>query len=273
VLTDGVGRTLFEEFEAHAASPRGEDETGWMLLGIREENQAIVLATLPAGALNDAGVGHVALSSWGQVLGSRILWRMDRRLATIGVVHTHPGSLRHPSDADYRGDRVWVRQLRGKEGIFGIGTSEALDGNAITIAKQPRPNVQCMGKFRFSWYALAEGDKNYRPLEVTITLGPDIARPLHAVWPTIEAHAERLDRLCRQLANVGFEINEAKPELGLVVNIPLAEPGDAIRVALGKDEVRYFVLRNHEHFSADPGEVRVDRAVYSLLADLAARVD
>jgi hypothetical protein len=181
--------------------------------------------------------------------------------------------LRHPSEADYRGDRAWVKQLRGREGVFGIGTSEVCEDNGIAVAKQPRPNVQCMAKFRFSWYALAEGDRNYRPLEVAFTLGPDLARPLHAVWPTIEAHADRLDRLCRQQANISFELNDAKPEFGLVVNVPLAEAGDAIRIALTKDEIRYFVLRNNEHFSADPGEVRVDQAVYMLLSELAARAD
>jgi hypothetical protein len=273
VLTDGVGRTLFEEFANHGDGPRRDQETGWVLLGIREEYQALVLATLPAGAASDAGVGHVRFNSAGQALGSRILRQSDRRLAIVGVVHTHPGSLRHPSDADYRGDRVWVKQLRGREGVFGIGTSEVRENSGIAVAKQPRPNVQCMGRYRFSWYVLAEGDRNYRPLEVAFTLGPDLARPLHAVWPTIEAHADRLDRLCRQQANISFELNEAKPEFGLVVNVPLAEAGDAIRIALSKDEVRYFVLRNHEHFSADPGEVRVDQAVYLLLSELAARAD
>jgi proteasome lid subunit RPN8/RPN11 len=273
VLTDGVGRTLFEEFASHVAGPSGEDETGWMLLGIREETSALVVATLPAGANSDAGVGHVRFDSWSQAIGSRILRQSDRRLGIVGIVHTHPGSLRHPSEGDYRGDRIWVGQLRGKEGIFAIGTSDNHDSRGNAVANQPRPNVQCMGKFRFSWYALAEGDRSYRPLEVTFTLGPDMARRLHEVWPAIEAHAERLDRLCRQQANVTFELNEAKPELGLVVNIPLAEPGNAIRIALGKDEVRYFVLRNNEHFSADPGEVRVDRAVYILLTELAARAD
>jgi hypothetical protein len=273
VLTDGVGRTLFEEFADHAGNPGGDRETGWVLLGIREEAEALVIATLPAGDQSDSGVGHVRFNSWGQALGSRILRQTDRRLGILGVVHTHPACLRHPSDADYRGDRVWVKQLRGQEGVFGIGTNENKAESGSAVANQPRPNVQCMGKFRFSWYALAEGDRNYRPLELAITLGPDLARPLHAVWQTIEAHAARLDRLCRQQANISFELNQAKPEFGLVVNVPLAEPGDAIRIALSKDEVRYFVLRNGEHYSADPGEVRVDRAVYMLLSELAERVD
>ena len=54
VLTDGVGRTLFEEYAAHRAAACGEEETGWFLLGLREQNQAVVLATLPAGTLSGA---------------------------------------------------------------------------------------------------------------------------------------------------------------------------------------------------------------------------
>ena len=50
LLTDGVGRTLFEEYAAHRAEARGDEETGWVLLGLREADEAVVLATLPAGA-------------------------------------------------------------------------------------------------------------------------------------------------------------------------------------------------------------------------------
>src|SRR6516162_11751613 len=70
-LTDEVGRTLFEEYADHRQSSRGEEETGWVLLGLREVNEAIVLATLPAGAERNAGVAHVHFNSDGQALGSR----------------------------------------------------------------------------------------------------------------------------------------------------------------------------------------------------------
>ena len=118
VLTDGVGRSLFEEYAAHRDTNRSEEETGWVLLGVREVNEAVVLATLPAGAGRDAGVAHVQFNSSGQALASRIVRQFDRRLSMLGVVHTHPGSLRHPSDGDYRGDSAWVGQLRGGEGVF-----------------------------------------------------------------------------------------------------------------------------------------------------------
>src|SRR5262245_44547859 len=72
-ITDGVSRTLFEEFAEHRAGPRGNEETGWLILGLRETDEAVVLATLPAGAASDASVAHVQFNSAGQALGSRIV--------------------------------------------------------------------------------------------------------------------------------------------------------------------------------------------------------
>ena len=50
LLSDGVAHTLFEEYAAHRAEARGDEETGWVLLGLRAADEAVVLATLPAGA-------------------------------------------------------------------------------------------------------------------------------------------------------------------------------------------------------------------------------
>jgi len=188
-LTDGVAHTLFEEYAAHRASERGTDETGWILLGHREAEDVLVLATLPAGARADAGNAHVRFNSQAQAVGTRIVRQADRRLTIVGVVHTHPGSLRHPSDGDYRGDIAWVPQLRGGEGIFGIGTADG-PGDDGLVSEQPKPHVQCLGSLRYTWYALGKGDRSYRPLPVELTLGPDLARPLHAVWPVLEQQAD-----------------------------------------------------------------------------------
>ncbi|MFN4258817.1 MAG: Mov34/MPN/PAD-1 family protein [Gemmataceae bacterium] len=272
VLTDGVGRTLFQEFAEHRSSTRGEEETGWVLLGLREAHQAIALATLPAGAERNAGVAHVRFNSIGQALGSRIVRQTDRRLTILGVVHTHPGSLRHPSDADYRGDSRWVGQLRGGEGIFAIGTADGHADNDPLLARQPKPHLQCWGKLCFSWYALKDGDASYRPLPVAMTLGPDLARPLHTVWSTIEKHAERLDRLAQQQKGVRFDVVPGRSGEMLVVTIPLAEPYDALRVLLEEDAVHYFLLRDGDILAADPREQRVDQGVYLLLAELASHM-
>ncbi len=270
VLTDGVGRTLFEEYANHLAEARGEEETGWVLLGLREADQAVVLATLPAGAQRDASVTHVRFNSSAQVVGSLIVRQADRRLRMLGVVHTHPGTLRHPSDADYRGDTRWVQHLRGKEGIFGIGTADAPKKGTLFV-EQPRPHVQCLGDLRLSWYSLKYGEGDYCPLTVGVTIGPDLARPLHEVWSAIEAHAERLERLYRQVAGVTFDVVTQPSGPWLAVNVPTPETGTSMRVLLTEKALQYFVMLRGELLGVDCREDRVDRGVYLLLAELAAQ--
>jgi len=270
LLTDGVGRTLFEEYSEHRAAARGEEETGWVLVGLREASEAVVLATFPAGTRRDAGVAHIRFDSSGQVLASRIIRQADRRLTILGVVHTHPGSLRHPSDGDLRGDAQWVRHLRGRDGVFGIGTADAPAVGGM-FAYQPRPNVQCMGELRFSWYALAEGDSAYRPLPVELTIGPDLARPLHAIWEMLESHAERIDRLYRQQTGLRFEVTGDEWGPGLILTVPLAAGGEAIRVVVRPKGVFYYVIRGGEVLEVQHHDEQVDRGVYLLLAELASR--
>jgi hypothetical protein len=131
--------------------------------------------------------------------------------------------------------------------------------------------VQCLGELRLSWYALRHGDPTYRPLPVGLTIGPDLARPLHEVWVAIEAHAERLERLYRQQAGVTFGVVAGESGPWLAVNVPVAEPGTGIRVLLKPKEARYFLVRNGELLAVDCLEDRVDRGVYLLLAELAAQ--
>jgi len=271
VLTDEINRMLFEEYAEHRQGSRGEEETGWVLLGLREETEALVLATLPAGAHRSAGVAHVRFNSDAQALASRIVRQSDRRLSMLGVVHTHPGSLRHPSDGDFQGDSQWVGRLRGGEGVFGIGTADAEATDGPAVARQPRPHVQCLGELRLSWYALKQGDRRYRPLPVGLTLGPDLARPLHSVWPTIEEHAESLDRLCRQQNGVQFQVTAGERGPALLARLPLAEPGAALHLVLGADATRYHVVRGGELTEVTTEETRVDRGVYLLLAELAGQ--
>jgi hypothetical protein len=270
-LTDVVSRIFFNEYAAHRESSRGHEETGWVLLGIREESEAIVLATLPAGTERHAGVAHVRFNSNAQALASRILRQTDRRLTMLGVVHTHPGSLRHPSDGDFRGDSQWVGRLRGKEGVFGIGTADDDPDDAPLYARQIKSNVQCFGPFCFSWYALRHHDTAYRPLTFNLTLGPDLARPLHSVWSTIEAHADRLDRLVCQQSRTRFEVVEGASGQALALTVPLAEPDRAVRVVLQGKEARYFLLRDGDILAAESRDTYVDRGVYLLLAELAAQ--
>lgn len=270
-LTDEVSRTLFAEYADHRAGDRGDEEIGWLLLGHRDGDDALAVATLPAGAERQAGQAHVRFNSAAQALASRIVRQADRRLTLLGVVHTHPGSLRHPSDGDYRGDSRWVAQLRGQEGVFGIGTADAPADQMPGVAWQPAPHRQCLDELCWSWYSLAVGDRQYRPLPVELTIGPDRALPLRPVWGVIEAHADRLDRLARQQAKVRFDVVPGKFGEALSVTVPLAEPGESVRVLLEGKEVRYFVTNAGGAFAVDLPDGRVDQGVYLLMAELAAR--
>lgn len=267
ILTDEVSRVLFTEYTAHRQSHRGDEETGWVLLGIRRADEALALATIPAGADRDAGDSHVKFNSVAQAFAAQVVRQENKYLTMLGVIHTHPGSLRHPSDGDYRGDIQWVPSRRGGEGIFGIGTADVKPRDG-SVAWQPTPNVQCLGEFCFSWYSLREGDRNYRQLPVQLTLGPDLALPLRSVWEELETHAERLDRLARQLRQVSFDVMPGKEKPALVLTMPLPESDKAIRVFMEGKEVRYLLIDSNSGMIADLRDDRVDRAVFLLLSEL-----
>lgn len=260
VLTDGVCRTLFEDYADHRSSERGKEEIGWVLLGLKKEEEAIALAALPAGAQRDAGWGHIRFNSDAQALASRILRQNDKGLQIVGVVHTHPGSMRAPSDGDLEGDSRWVAQLRGGEGVFAIGTADA------RAKEDAAPHIQVRAGLCFSWYALGAGDDRYRLLPVQTTAGPDLAMALRPAWNTLESFAAPLDKLCRLFARVEFEVVE---EGLLCVRIALAERHQQLRVLLNEGEARYY-WDNHGAVTAiDPHEAILDRAVYLILAELA----
>jgi len=271
-LTDEVSRTLFGEYAAHRASERGNEEIGWDLLGTRQDDTATVLATLPAGEARDAGTEHVQFNHAAQEFAWWILRQQTRRLRMLGVVHTHPGTLRHPSSGDYRGDIQWVANLKGQEGVFGIGTADADTGVEAGVSWQPAPNVQCLGNLRLTWYVLGKGDQNYRSLPVELTIGPDLAVPLRPVWDELEVHADRLNRLAQQLSRVKFEVAAGHRKPALTLTIPLPDGARAVRVELEGKDVRYRLLTpDRGALAADLREDRVDVGVFLMLSELAAR--
>ena len=121
------------------------------------------------------------------------------------------------------------------------------------------------GELQFSWYALGAGDSAYRPLPASVEPGPDLAAALRSIWPTLEAHATALERLCRLFARVRFE----RAEGAFAVKIALAEPQNGLRVLLKGNEVRYYWERRGELIAVEPREPQLERAVFSILAELA----
>jgi hypothetical protein len=262
VLADGLAHTLFDDFMGHRQSPRGDEEIGWILLGLRQDGVAIALAALPAGTQRDAGHAHIQFNSDAQELATRILRQKDKRLQIIGVVHTHPGSLRIPSDGDFQGDSQWVGQLRG-DGAFGIGTADVRPGET------PCDHRQILGNLGFSWYALGKGDRTYRELKVTVANGADMAKPLQPIWNVIETFAKPINNLCRQFARVELDAIDAGGNSFLCVKISLAEPNQKIRLLLNDGDVQYYWDKEGDLIAIDPHEPQPDRAVYLILAELA----
>lgn len=270
-LTDEVSRTLFGEYSAHRQTDRGTEEIGWDLLGFWQDDTAVVTATLPAGENRDASSGHVLFNRAAQEVAYRILQPGARKLKMLGVAHTHPGTLRHPTSEDYRGDLQWLANLRSPEAVFGIGTADAEPGHEAGISWQPAPNVHCLGDIRLSWYVLGKGDRNYRPIPVELTIGSDLAIPLRPVWEELEAHAERLVRVVRQLNRVKLEVAPGHQKSALTMTVPLPDDGRAIRVELEGKAVRYRLLTKDGALAADLREDRVDVGVFLMLSELAAR--
>lgn len=236
VLTDGVARTLFVQYLEHRASTRGIEEIGWLLLGLRLESEAVALATLPAGAGRDAGESHIRFHVEAQAVAARIVRQRYRQLTAIGLVHTHPDNMHQPSRSDLTGDQVWVRRLRGQEGVFAIGTADAPDDPLSDwIVTQPSDCQQIFGGLRFSWYALAADEADYRPLPVAITLGPDLAVELWPVWSIIERYAGTLDFLSGKYRGLWFKVL-SNPQPMLQVTVPISSPGPAVESGQGVGE-------------------------------------
>jgi hypothetical protein len=93
---------------------------------------------------------------------------------------------------------------------------------------------------------------------------------LHDIWPTVEVHAERLDRLYRQQTGMRFEVATDEWGPALTFTLPLAS-GEAVRVVVRPKEVRYYLVRDGEVFEVQHHDDCIDRGVYLLLADLAGR--
>jgi hypothetical protein len=68
-----------------------------------------------------------------------------------------------------------------------------------------------------------------------------------------------------------FEVVSDEWGPGLLLTLPLAERGDALQVLIRPKEVRYYVVRGGQLLEVQHYDEWVDRGVYLLLAELAAR--
>jgi hypothetical protein len=94
---------------------------------------------------------------------------------------------------------------------------------------------------------------------------------LHAIWSIVEEHAEQLERLYLQQANVRFDVLPDVENPGLLLTLPLAANGESLRVLMTRKECRYYLVRGGEVRAFDQHDECVDRGVYVLLAELASR--
>jgi hypothetical protein len=87
----------------------------------------------------------------------------------------------------------------------------------------------------------------------------------------LEAHADRLDRLARQLTNVRFEAAAGLEKQALVATVPLPDDEREIRIEIEGKSVRYRLMTPDGPMAADLREDRVDVGAFLLLSELAAR--
>jgi len=269
LISSGVGQTLVQGYRNHLNQERGDEETGWLLMGYREKKRAVVVAAVPSGEFREASSTHVKFNSQAQVVAGRLLCQLHEKLEVLGLFHTHPGRLRHPSSGDYQGDIQWVKKLPGKQGVFGIGTVDHDSPLRGDFASKIAMNTFTMTGMRFDWFSLANGDPNYVKLPVRWTLGEDLAKPLHVVWDAMEVHASEIDKVLAQQSKATCAITQAASGHQLTLSIPLAGTAGKILVFIFKDKVQYFFEKNEQLFAVDIQEDKVDRGVYLVLAELA----
>ncbi len=254
VVTKDVAATLFNEFAEHRRTARGNEEIGWLLVGHRSGTEIHVIGTIPAGTHRDASAVHVSFDSEAQTLASRIIRQVDRRLQIVGIVHTHPGSMRHPSEGDLQGDRQWIQQLQHAEAIFAIGTA---DGDAS------EPNG-----LHFSWYALGVDDDDYRAVEMDFAAGADAGSPLREIWDVVESRSGPLNRICRLYAAVRLGIINEDEATWLRATLALPWTGQQLYLLLSSTEARYYWENGQSFIAIDLQEADIEIAVLMILMEL-----
>lgn len=227
----------------------------------------MVLAALPAGEFRESSSTHVRFNSQAQEIAARLVRQKDQRLVVLGVVHTHPGSMRHPSSGDYRGDISWVEHLAGKEGIFAIGTADG-PVNCSPFASKTGQNAFVMGGVRFTWYSLASKESNYKPLPFVWSLAPDLAQPWHAAWGLLEKNSKEINRILSGQNGARCFSSVFQGEPVITLEVPAGDADTKIQAVLGAGNIRFFVSRRGEMMAVDLQENKLDRGLFMVLAEL-----
>lgn len=280
----GVLDTMFEDFQKHKETDRGEEETGWMLLGRREAGVVIIEAALPPGEFRDAGTAHVNVNSTAISVAMRVLKKSHPRLDVIGMAHTHPGSLDRPSEGDYRGDIVWVRKLPGRQGVFAIGVWEFdepvnfLDDDAnqgsgdVREPVPPIAPVSCFrdGRSRFNWFSLSEGDGWYKACPMEPVAGDDFGQSVRQHWEVLEHFAGSIDRLLQMQPGMRMGLLPVSDGVApaMVLCQPLARDGEELQVVLQGRDARFFRMSAEEIDELQAPRERLDTAFFEVMAEL-----
>jgi len=139
-IADSCLQTLSADLAKHLASDRAAEETGWLLLGIRDQTSVHVTDLVPAGENRIGTPNSIQFDAASQVAATKAIRDRDSRVEVLGVAHTHPSGRHRPSSGDLEGDKQWVQNLRS-DGLFGIVS----DG--------------CV-----RWYSLGKDDDEYRAI-------------------------------------------------------------------------------------------------------------
>lgn len=269
-IASGVGQTLVNGYMEHLAGDRKNEEIGWLLLGFREKDKAIILAAIPSGESRDASSVHVKFNSQAQAIAGRILKKREKKLEVLGLFHTHPGKMRRPSSGDFRGDIEWVKSISGRQGIFGIGTVENATESyeKSHVANFVSSNAFDWNNLRFSWYSLLQGDTDYKNVKIRWTLGPDLADFLSGHWSILEKNAEAIERILSQQNGSTCDVISYQGEKAFCLLVPTTYPKGVIRAFILGENVKYFFENSEQQFAIDVEENNVDRGIYLVLAEL-----
>ena len=272
-LTDEVSRTLFEEYAAHRQSHRGNEETGWTLLGLRDGDEAIILATLPAGA-------HCSAR------------RCARSIQQLG-----PGARRpNPSPIGPPADDAWRRAYAPERpaAIPATATTRAtangwrrfaaakgcsesapwMDARATTASSPASPARTCKRSAILASAGMPWGRA------IPTTAKSLAGSPSVPIWHDLCTTFGRPSRRRRASSNAFIDSKRASSSRSLpasTARYPVGpHPGDrAVRLdaacCAGRRLGSVFSRPRRRHHQGGPEEGRVGHAVYMVLAELAAQ--